>query len=369
MKIIADAQIPHIEDYLESYGELILLEGRHITPRDVQNADLLIVRSITPVNEALLANSKVRFVGSVTAGADHLDTKWLDQANIAWNCAAGFNAPPVADYVVSVIAALQKNSVLPHKAKAAVIGVGNVGRLVVSALQKLGFQILLCDPVRAQREIHFNSVKLEEINDCDLILLHVPLTRAGEFPTYHFIDEKFLSRQKNGSVLINASRGAVVDSAALSTHGNHMHWCLDVWENEPNISKQLLKETFIGTPHIAGYSVQSKIRGIDMIYRIACEREIIQPLPFIPRLMSDQLLAISDNDLTWQDIVLSVFDPMKITEQMRHKLLDADNYGILFDEMRNQFNYRHEFRSTKIDAPNLSADNKIILRSLGFKIS
>lgn len=148
MRIIADSHIPFVKEYFGSYGELILKPGRSISPDDVKDAHILLVRSITPVNEKLLAHSKVKFVGSVTAGADHLDTEWLDQAGILWGIASGFNAPPVADYVVSVIAALQKKQMLLNKSlTAAVIGVGNVGRLVVEKLKILNFDILLSDPI------------------------------------------------------------------------------------------------------------------------------------------------------------------------------------------------------------------------------
>lgn len=368
MKIIADSHIPFIEDYFGQYGELILKPGRNIHARDVQDADVLMVRSITHVDAKLLANSTVKFVGSVTAGADHLDTKWLDDVGIAWSVATGFNAPPVADYVVSTIAALQRKGILPAQgARAAIIGVGNVGRLVENKLRLLNFEVLLCDPIRAEKEADFTSIPLHEIADVDFISLHVPLSRSGAYPTHHFIDKNFLQRQKKSTVLLNVSRGAVIDSHALLQYGTHLNWCLDVWENEPRIHKNILERATLATPHIAGYSVQSKIRGIDMIYRIACDKKILPPLTLAPLHMPKQELRFAGDNHHWQDIVLGVFNPIVITAMMRTLLLPAAEYGAYFDEMRNQFNYRYEFSFTKLVDVQMPETERKLLAELGLR--
>jgi erythronate-4-phosphate dehydrogenase len=364
MKIIADAHIPYINEYFGGYGELVLKPGRFISRDDVRDADMLLVRSITHVNEALLSGTSVKFVGSVTAGADHLDTAWLLGTGILWSVAAGFNAPPVADYVLSVIAALQKKNVLAKEnIRAAVIGVGNVGRLVAEKMRLLGFHVTLCDPLRALHEPDFISASLHELSDMDFISLHVPLTRTGEHPTFHFIDKHFLRQQKKDCVLLNASRGAVIHSEELIQHGSHLHWCFDVWEHEPAIDKSILSQALIATPHIAGYSVQSKIRGIDMIYRIACEAGIIQEKPVAPAAMTKQHLAFSEVQC-WQDIVLGVFNPLIITDMMRTLLMPDDEHGKRFDEMRNEFNYRYELAYTRVNAE-LSAEDAALLAALG----
>lgn len=368
MKIVADVHIPFAREYFGAYGELILKAGRTISRADVEDADILLVRSITHVDENLLANTSVKFVGSVTAGADHLDTKWLDEAGIAWSVAVGFNAPPVADYVVSMMAALQRKQLLaPSGMKVAVIGVGNVGRLVVDRLNILNFNTILCDPIRAESEKDFQSLPLEALSDLDLISLHVPLTKSGKHPTYHFIDKDFLLRQKPGCILLNASRGAVINSKALLQYGTHLNWCFDVWEHEPKIDKAILEKAVIATPHIAGYSLQSKIRGIDMIYRIACEKNIIQPQVISPLEMPQQQLAFAGSHHHWQDVVLGVFNPLVITSMMRTILIPASDYGHLFDEMRNQFNYRYEFKFTKLDVE-VGEKEKVLLGKLGLVI-
>lgn len=366
MKIVADSHIPYINDYFGAYGDLILLPGREITAHDVRDADVLIVRSITHVNEKLLADSKVKFVGSVTAGADHLDTQWLNAAGITWSVAPGFNAPPVADYVLSTVAALQRKGLLARDGvKAAVIGVGHVGRLVVDRFKLLNFDMTLCDPIRAVHEPDFDSTTLDQIEDVDLITLHVPLIKHGAYPTYHFIDEAFLKRQKPGCILLNACRGSVINTQDLLNSGRHLHWCFDVWEHEPRINKHVLDHALIATPHIAGYSVQSKIRGIDKIYSVACEKQIITPQAITPIEMPTQTLAFAGAKHYWQDIVLGIFNPLVITAMMRTILLPEEECGQYFDEMRNQFNYRHEIAYTHVVDGEIPPEDVLLLQKIG----
>lgn len=371
MKIVADAYIKHVEDYFAPHGEIHQVIGREMTADDVQDADILLVRSITPVGKELLQGSSVKFVGSMTAGADHLDTEWLDQAGIKWSTAAGFNAPPVADYVVSMIAALMQRHVLPQRnIKAAVIGVGHVGRLVVERLKLLEINHVVCDPLRAEAEDDFVSTNLDDIQEVDLILLHVPLTKTGDYPTHHFIDEAFVRRQKNGCVIVNAARGAVVDPAAMIQHGAHITWCLDVYENEPNIDKDTLERATLTTPHIAGYSVQSKMRGVEMIYQAACHAGVIKPEGHQQMQLPRQNLGYSGTQHRWQDIVLGVFNPVVMTAMMRSTLLPAEHKDVVFDELRNRFDYRHEFAYT--DIPGLRVPNPQdvrILARLGFDLN
>ena len=370
MKIVADAHIPYIKNYFSPCGELILKPGRDMTNADVKDADILIVRSVVKVDEKLLANSRVKFVGTVTAGADHLDTDYLDSAGILYTTAHGFNSPPVADYVVSVLAALDDHNKISVKKRqrAAVIGVGKVGSLVVERLRALNFDVILCDPVRAQSDDQFHSTLIDDIADMDLITLHTPLTHTGSHPTFHLIDKTFLQRQKPGCVLINASRGAVINSEDLKKHGTHLSWCLDVFENEPWIDREILKSAFIATPHLAGYSVQSKIRGTAMIYRIACEKGVIKPHAVMQREMPNQQLTFADRPQRWQNIVLGVFNPLLMTSMMRATLMNTEEYGIYFDEMRHQFNYRHEFAFTEIVDTKIGDTDKALLEKFGMTI-
>jgi erythronate-4-phosphate dehydrogenase len=369
MKIIADVHIPYVKNYFGHVDQLILKPGRSITHDVVDEADMLLVRSVTPVNAKLLQDTPVRFVGSVTAGMDHLDTAWLDQAGISWYAACGFNAPPVADYVVSVVAALQMQSLLKTSGlTAAVIGVGEVGSRVVTRLQQLGVEVRCCDPLRASQSPDFVHHPLETIADVDLVCLHVPLSRDGAAPTYHFIDEAFLKRQRPGCVLLNASRGAVIDSAALMQYGQHLQWCFDVWEREPYIDQRILSKATLATPHIAGYSVQSKQRGAKMIYEIACAKQYISPAPTVP-VIADQKKILSGAFQTWQEVVLGVFNPLPLTGIMQTILPASLRYGEDFDNMRHHFHDRYEFDYVEVRSDALSAEDCAQLARLQFIIS
>ncbi len=369
MKIVADEEIPYIEEYFGSEGEVVRVKGRELNALQVRDADLLFVRSISPVNANLLQGSSVKFVGTVTAGADHLDTAYLAEADIHWSTAAGFNAPPVADYVVCVVAALQRQDMLGVKARVAIIGVGEVGKRVAESLIHLGFDIVYCDPFRAHEDADFIHTPLEEIADVDMICLHVPLTKNGDYPTYHFLTAEFLSRQKPGTVLLNASRGAVINTDTLLSAGSPLTKCLDVWEHEPTPDPMLLEQAFIATPHIAGYSVQSKWRGVEMIYRAVCDAGILAGREIIPTNATRHTMEFSERATTWQEIVLGVFNPILLTALMRAKLSVAAEPGPQFDELRASVNYRQEFRYVNLVANGLQPQDRQILQSLGFVLS
>lgn len=369
MKIVADKHIPFVETYFSQGNELVLLPGRAMTASDVKDADILLVRSVTRVDEALLKGSSVKWVGSVTAGCDHVDTAWLASAGIRYTFASGFNAPPVADYVVSVVAAMQKKRLLPtENVKAAVIGVGRVGRLVEKHLSVLGFDVQCCDPLRAVEEKDFVTTPIDSIENVDLICLHVPLTKEGKHPTHQFIEQGFLARQKPGCILLNASRGGVIHADELLNHGQALSWCFDVWENEPDINTTILDQAVISTPHIAGYSVQSKCRGTQMIFQAACEQGFIASETVNLPEMSKQILSFAGSAHRWQDIVLGIFNPVLMTAMMKSLIFAADEVGQVFDQMRHDFNYRNEFAFTEAVLDGIAEDQAAILSGLGIEV-
>jgi erythronate-4-phosphate dehydrogenase len=342
VKIVADENIPLVAHYFGQNAELVLKSGRSITRDDVSAADILLVRSVTKVDRLLLHDTSIKFVGSTTAGADHLDTEYMDQNGIAWSIAAGCNAEAVAEYVVCVVAVLQKKELLQRpRLRAGVIGVGHVGRLVVEKLIALGFDVVQCDPFRAEIESDFSHTDIADFHNLDFISIHVPLTHHGKHPSFHLIDKNFLQRQKQNCILLNAGRGEVISFADLKMHGNHLIWCLDVWENEPQIDLEILSSAFIATPHIAGYSVQSKYRGIEMIYHAAVEKNILPSSHVISDVKyPEKSIVMSENKITWQDVALEIFNPLTVTEWMKENILTQSRS---FDELRKTFPERHEF--------------------------
>lgn len=347
IKIVADENIPLVDHYFGTLGEILLKPGRDITKNDLLDATILLVRSVTKVDQALLQGTAVKFVGSATTGADHIDTIWLNQAGILWSVAAGCNSRAVVNYVVSVIAALQKKQFLLQKnCRAGVIGVGTIGSEVAEILKILGFQVLLCDPFRSLREKDFHGYFLEELSDLDFITIHTPLTDEGTYPTYHLVERHFLQRQKKNSVLLNTSRGSVVNFADLKQYGKELIWCFDVWENEPMIDLAVLGQALIATPHIAGYSMQSKYRGIEMIYHAAIQQGIIASHDLRPVVCPLDELSFSNQSPDWRDAVLAIYDPFTTTQQMKKVLMKDCN---AFDILRKNFTERHEFRFVDIN--------------------
>lgn len=269
MKIVVDNKIPYVAEFFTPCDEIIYLPGEEIHHADLIDADLLLVRTVTPVDEKLLNNTAVKWVGTATTGIDHIDTPWLSKNHIAFADAAGANANAVLDYVLSCITELKNHRYLSKKnAVAGIIGCGRIGRLVANSLKIQGFQVICYDPLLTEKP-DFDFVDLEKLlRESDFITLHTPLTKTGPYPTYHLIDKPQLDHMQPNTILLNCARGAVINQTALLQTKN-IFICLDVWENEPRISVELLNKVTIGTPHIAGYSAQAKFRATQMMYESA----------------------------------------------------------------------------------------------------
>lgn len=268
MKIVADENIAFAREYFAGFGELVLVSGRSISHADVQDADVLLVRSVTAVSPSLLAGSRVRFVGSCTIGTDHVDMAWLARHGIAFAWAPGCNARAVVEYVLSSLLALQVDIA---GSRIGIVGCGNVGGRLLCCLQQAGARVLVFDPFLDDPSLP--QVGFADILQCDVICLHTPLTKTGLHPTYHMFGADVIARLRPGTVLLNAGRGAVIDNAALLRRlqqHNDLRVVLDVWENEPAIDAALLERVAIGTPHIAGYSAEGKWRGTEMVYEALC---------------------------------------------------------------------------------------------------
>jgi erythronate-4-phosphate dehydrogenase len=237
-----------------------------------------------------------------------------------------------------VIAALQKNGDLQkNNIRAGVVGVGEIGSQVAEKLKLLNFEVVLCDPFRKD----INSITLEEMSDLDFITLHTPLTRSGEYPTFHMIEKDFLKRQKKDCVLLNAGRGSVINFSDLKLYGQHLKWCLDVWENEPNIDLEILQKSLIATPHIAGYSVQSRYRSAEMLYQAVLKTHLIPDRQINPITFPTQSLTF-DVTADWRDVVLKIYDPTKTSAHTKAALIQQKE---TFDQLRKNFPERHEWES------------------------
>ena len=269
MKVVCDSAIPFLKGALEPYCQVVYVHGSEICREMVMDADALVIRTRTRCNATLLEGTKVRFIATATIGYDHIDTQWCESHGIRWTNAPGCNSWSVQQYIGSLLVTLSRTLGFSFRERTlGVVGAGNVGSKVARLAALLGFRVLLCDPPRARREGSGQFVSLDEIiSRSDIITLHVPLIRDGEDATFHLFDDSRLASMNRNQILINSSRGEVVDGAALKNalaQKKILAASLDVWENEPQIDTQLLSLLFTGTPHIAGYSVDGKATGTTM---------------------------------------------------------------------------------------------------------
>ncbi len=379
MKIIADENIPCVERAFASLGEVSLLPGRGMQAAQVRDADILLVRSVTRVDSSLLEGSSVRFVGSATIGFDHVDRDYLQQRHIGFATAPGSNATSAAEYVVSALLVLSERQgfVLAGKT-AGIIGCGNVGSRVRQRLAALGISCLVNDPPLQAGGDHDDFVSLDEVLQADIVTVHVPLTEGGPYPTRHLVDDAFLKRLKTGALFINISRGAVADNHALDrllAIRTDLSVVLDVWENEPAISASLLQKVDLGTPHIAGYSYDGKLRGTEMIYRAACDYFAVpvqwQAADEVGRAASIDLRAQDAGDLleVARLAVLACYDVRRDDQRLRETLsLPVAQRAAAFDRLRKDYPVRREFSESTVLLQEPGGAPGRLLSGLGFKL-
>ena len=271
MKILVDENMPYARELFSRLGEVKPVPGRPIPEDELADAQALMVRSVTKVNASLLSGTAVKFVGTATAGTDHVDQAWLGEAGIGFSAAPGCNAIAVVEYVFSALLMLAERDGFTLKDRTVgIVGVGNVGSRLQARLEAWGVRTLLCDPPRADRGDAGDFRPLEAlVREADILTFHTPLFKEGPYKTLHLVDDALISALKPGAILINACRGRVVDNAALLTRleaGQDLSVVLDVWEPEPDLNVELLKRVDIGTPHIAGYTLEGKARGTTQVF-------------------------------------------------------------------------------------------------------
>ncbi len=356
--IIADENIPFVTEAFSTLGNVTTCSGRDLTSGDVKDADILLVRSVTEVNKALLKGSKIKFIASATAGLNHIDLNYLKKQNIAFANAPGSNAISAAEYVISGIChwSLLNNKPL-DSLSLGIIGFGNVGSRVQQYAKALGIECIASDPPLEDAGIKGLN-PLNEILKCDIVTLHVPLTISGgiekqQHPTLKLLDKTAIDTLKPGCLLINAARGGVIHEQALLDRihkNNDLTLILDVWENEPNINLQLLHKTLIGTPHIAGYSLDGKIRGTEMIYHACCNFLHKKPTWSVAELeLPDGNLNDIDQRQDIRQQIVSAYDICADDQRLKQLLDDKQQMsnlkapGEYFDQLRKNYPVRREF--------------------------
>lgn len=334
MKIIVEANIPYIKGLLETFGEVIYLPAKAIDAAAVKDADALFVRTRTRCDSTLLAGSRVKFVATATIGTDHIDLGYCRKAGIEVCNAPGCNAPAVAQYVFSVIGHYMNGS--PVKGmNLGVVGVGHVGSIIARWGERLGMKVLRCDPPRQRREggefASLNDIAAES----DFITFHTPLTTEGENPTFHLAGKDFFKAVRSCRMLINSARGGVVDETALKAaldEGSVMAAAIDCWEHEPAIDASLFDRLFAGTPHIAGYSKEGKMRATTMALE-GFERHFSVTVAGKPTVEAPLLGA----DINSIGEAISSYNPLDDTARLASDLT-------AFESLRNNYDLRDEVR-------------------------
>jgi erythronate-4-phosphate dehydrogenase len=373
--------MPFVQEAFSGLGDTVVLAGRSISADDLRDADILAIRSTTEVNEALLADSDIKFVGTATIGFNHMDIGYLDERGIAWCASPGCNANSVAEYVTSALLSLASRHGFTLADKTiGVIGIGNVGSRVVQNAHALGMRVLQNDPPRARTEgVTAEFLDLDQVLEgADIITLHVPLTKDGTDPTYHIVDDSFLRKLSPGTILVNSSRGAVVDTdllVAAIDDGTVGHAVIDTWENEPAYSRTLLDIASLGTPHIAGYSFEGKVAGTLTVYRKACHFLGVEPewtpasLMPVPATATLHIEASGreDQEVLWE-IVSSIYNIENDDSALRDAATDdLDECARRFDALRNGYPVRREFPATKVTIEGGSPSLADTAAALGFK--
>ena len=373
MKFLCDIALPNSVEVFSQYGEVALKNGRQINADDLVDVDVLIIRSITKVNEDLLSKAnKLKFVGTATAGMDHIDTALLDKKGIAYSNAQGSNCESVGDYILSVLLVLAEKYNLSFEGKSiGIVGCGFVGSQVYNKAKALGLTIVKNDPPRFKAGDKTCSATLDEALACDIVTLHVPLIKDGEYKTLHLIDEQKLLKLKPNAIFINASRGNVVDNEALSEflekRPDVKVW-LDVFEGEPQINcKKLLSQVDGATAHIAGYSYESKRRANVMLANtLAHVLKLEEPKAYQmpkPEIESTTLGKVENLDLDLiRRLVFSVYDVRRDSLMFKNCFKDAKS----FDAMRSNYRERRELSSLHL--LNVEDKFKEQLSLLGFSV-
>jgi len=379
MKIVADENIPSVTEAFSSLGEVTLVSGRGLQAAQVADADVLLVRSVTRIDETLLAGSRVRFVGSATIGFDHVDRAYLAARGIGFATAPGSNATSAAEYVVGALLMLSQQQGFRIAGKTVgIIGCGNVGSRVRVRLMALGMECVVNDPPLQAAGGQGEFVTLDAALACDIVTVHVPLELGGSHPTWHLIDADALARLRPGTIFLNTARGAVADNAALLDAlgtRDDLTVVLDVWEREPSISLPLLEKVALGTPHIAGYSLDGKLRGTGMIYRAACEffdesvswdaRSVLPPVSPVDVTMT----LGGDAEALARAAVLGCYDVRVDDEHLRRLLeLPAQEQPVYFDRLRRNYPVRREFAATPLVHAPLTGEQQRMLAALGFAV-
>ncbi len=371
MNILADQEINAVAEHFSALGELRLFEGRKLDAATLRDADVLLVRSVTKLSAELIQGSRLRFVGSATAGIDHIDTAALAAAGIHFSDAAGCNARPVAEHVITCLylhaACL---GCAPRELRVGIVGCGYVGRSLIALLDGLGIAHVDHDPPRAAREPGFHSAPLSEVLACEVLTLHVPLIKTGRWPTVNLLHVDAIAQLRPGTLVINAARGGVLDEVALSARllgSDALIAAIDCWADEPRVDRTLLARCWLATPHLAGHSYEARLNATRTLWAALRQwrgEPLAAPPITLPTMVAARCLPAHGGI---RALLASVYPLAAHDVRMRVALaLDATRSGAHFDAIRRRYALRREFGAYSVACTGLAPDTVAELAALGF---
>jgi erythronate-4-phosphate dehydrogenase len=377
MIIALDQAMPYWEEAFSKLGEIRLFSGNDLKPEIIRDADALIARSVTPVRAPLLDHSSVRFVAAACAGIDQIDRTYLKKREVAFGYAAGCNADAVSEYIVTALHVMAARRGWDLRSKSlAVIGVGNVGSRVARKACALGMEVLLCDPPLHDLTGDTRYQSFEDVLKADILSFHVPLLRDGPYPTWHMMDRRALDCLKPEQILINSSRGAVVDNQELKYALQEKRIAgavLDVWEGEPRIDYSLLELVDIGTPHLAGTTLDGKIKATEMVRDEFCRFFGMKASGNMNELYPNPQKVLPENGKSNQDVILSVLQQIFSLTQHDADLralgaFTKERAAANFEQLRIRQVLRPEFHHFVVEIEEQQKELADIFAGLGFKV-
>lgn len=371
MRIVADENIPCVREAFQSWGEIQTLPGFAITPSVIEGADILLVRSVTRVDEALLSGTRVGYVATATSGIDHIDLQYLTSAGIGFCDAPGSNADAVAQYTIVALHAIADRLPRPiPEMSIGIVGVGHVGSRLSRLCEALGMNVVWNDPPRADETSDVRFRPLAEALDCDVVTLHVPLIDEGPYKTRGLIHDSVLDAMRPHAVLVNTCRGDVLDERALARvldRGGLSACILDVWQHEPEIDAELLEKITLGTPHIAGYSVEGKLRGTQMIHDgLAQKTGIEASWDYRKHLPPAPPPVLVESPMEPGALLSRVYDVRRDDELLRDALGNSGGSG--FHELRKTHPPRREFSAFHVQVESGAAAEFDWMARMGFVV-
>ena len=341
MKLVIDDACYAYNEIFSQFGEIVTMAGRDINADSVKDADILIVRSRTQVNQSLLEGSSIKFVGSTVAGLDHVDQDYLKNNDIEFFSAQGCNSMAVAEFVISTILNLAEKHKFDYREKTlGIIGVGNVGSRLAAKAELLGIKTLLNDPIRQDNENLGNFVDLDTALSADIVTFHTPLTFDGQYPSFKLLNQANFHHISEQTILFNAARGGVIDEK-IWEKTQTLENVIDCWENEPNINQNLQKTAYLASPHIAGHSVDAKFMGSFMVYQALCEFLGEKQQENIKNLINPGVLTLKSDNLL--DALNEIYDFKQDTIAIKN----LENFEIY----RRNYPIRYEWPHYRSKAP------------------